>query len=138
MFNQSPSAAAAFAHLQREVEARKERESGAASSTGRTAGSSSSSRGMSAAAGAAAGAPAGSSEKKKSASAVKAWVCIVCGVEKPCKEMFACSGCKAVKKRHFCSRDCQRADWPHHKAACKKAQEATAARSTGGSQAPVS
>lgn len=53
------------------------------------------------------------------------WVCTVCGVQKPVAQMFACSGCKVVRKVPYCSKACQAQDWPQHKAACKQAQRAT-------------
>jgi len=33
------------------------------------------------------------------------------------KTMYTCTGCSLVS---YCSADCQRADWPHHREHCKK------------------
>ena len=58
------------------------------------------------------------SSRYADASRVK---CSFCGkVERPDgKDRFdRCGKCKCTK---YCSRDCQRAHWPHHKAACRAA-----------------
>ena len=39
--------------------------------------------------------------------------CLVCDE----KATLRCTACKVTK---YCSRDCQRSDWPAHKRACKK------------------
>lgn len=44
--------------------------------------------------------------------------CFVCGVIQ--SKMTACSGCKLAA---YCSRACQRADWPAHKIACQATVE---------------
>ena len=40
------------------------------------------------------------------------------------KQLMACSGCKLV---YYCDKECQRADWKHHKVACCAARAAAAA-----------
>ncbi len=50
--------------------------------------------------------------------------CAHCGArEVHVKQFKRCSACKTIA---FCSRDCQLANWPQHKAACKAARKAAA------------
>lgn len=134
LFSQSPAAAAQFAQMQRELEAAGRNSGASSSSSGRAASGSSSSSskaGKSKGAGNSSRSSGGGGSSKAaagtSAAGVNTWACTVCGVEKPVKQMFTCSGCKAVKKVPYCSRHCQMADWPKHKVACKKAQQQAAA-----------
>ncbi|XP_064651817.1 uncharacterized protein LOC135502734 isoform X2 [Lineus longissimus] len=41
--------------------------------------------------------------------------CETCGIEE--EKMKRCGKCRAV---HYCSAECQKLDWPRHKASCKK------------------
>lgn len=43
----------------------------------------------------------------------------MCWYERP-RELFACGKCKAV---YYCSKHCQKSDWPTHKALCFKPGE---------------
>ncbi|KAI9004946.1 hypothetical protein DFJ74DRAFT_692109 [Hyaloraphidium curvatum] len=43
-------------------------------------------------------------------------VCTYCERSSPKAEMRRCSRCRAA---HYCGRECQRKDWPKHKAACE-------------------
>ena len=45
----------------------------------------------------------------------KEGLCIRCGKLFPRSELFVCTGCLCV---HYCSRECQRADWSYHKKYC--------------------
>ncbi|KAJ4137508.1 hypothetical protein NW768_003095 [Fusarium equiseti] len=53
--------------------------------------------------------------------------CNNCGLDAPLR----CAGCKGAPSYHngeglnvsYCSRECQKADWPHHKTACRKLKE---------------
>ena len=44
--------------------------------------------------------------------------CAVCGASSG--ELLLCSGCHGVR---YCGRDCQKADWRAHKAACRRVQD---------------
>lgn len=51
-------------------------------------------------------------------------------------QVLFCSGCKVIS---YCGRECQRADWPQHKARCVEARRALAAEAQGndaGARAP--
>ena len=51
-----------------------------------------------------------------------------CGAREPHPSAFkACAACRTVV---YCGRDCQTADWPSHKAACKAARKAAEANKT--------
>ena len=43
--------------------------------------------------------------------------CAYCGKRGDTQTIRRCTGCKAIR---YCSRDCQKGHWSHHKAACKK------------------
>jgi len=45
--------------------------------------------------------------------------CAKCNQKKYYKDLLTCAGCKIVQ---YCSRECQKLDWPRHKVACKKIQ----------------
>lgn len=45
--------------------------------------------------------------------------CGKCHQKKHYKDLLTCSGCKIVQ---YCSRECQKLDWPKHKEGCKKLQ----------------
>lgn len=52
--------------------------------------------------------------------------CDACGL--PSSGLKRCTGCRAAR---YCSKGCQVAAWPSHKAACKAAQQAAAGSSAG-------
>jgi len=116
----SPSASAAFAAAQQSVAAQQQHDGAGSSSSG--------AGGASQAAGAAA--DTSGSGRDQSGRAGKVWSCTSCGVKKPVAQMFCCSGCKAHKKVPYCSSECQTADWPSHKRACKEAKKAAKASSS--------
>lgn len=111
----SPNASAAF------VEAQQQQGGASSSSSHRHGGGG----GASQAAGAAA--DTSGAGRDQSGQAGKVWSCTSCGVKKPVAQMFYCSGCKAHKKVPYCSVECQTADWPSHKKACKEAKRAAKA-----------
>lgn len=47
--------------------------------------------------------------------------CSLCNVNTV--KVFACTGCKAPRKTHYCSRACQKKDWDSHKLFCAAYQE---------------
>ena len=51
-------------------------------------------------------------------------VCNHCGVQDE-RGNYPCAGCR---KGYYCSKTCQRADWPHHKAMCKSIQKLNSKR----------
>ncbi len=65
---------------------------------------------------------AGAGPRRRSSS--KVWACAGCGIT---AEVLAhgklkeCSTCRSVR---YCGRACQKADWPAHKATCKRLQAA--------------
>ncbi|KAH9929822.1 uncharacterized protein B0H18DRAFT_996426 [Fomitopsis serialis] len=60
----------------------------------------------------------------KVAKAPNAYQCAAegCGIQGTRKAaLMRCSGkCEGLNKPHYCSKECQRKDWQHHKSACKK------------------
>jgi hypothetical protein len=54
--------------------------------------------------------------------AKKVWACAACGTtaqEMESGRLQQCSGCRSVR---YCGKACQNADWPRHKATCKRLQ----------------
>lgn len=83
-----------------------------------------------AAAAAAAAGPSGATPASSSASqAPPPRRCAHCGTAEG--KLLKCRGCRVA---YFCSDDCQKANWPAHKAACKQAQRQRVAAEGGGTQ----
>ena len=55
---------------------------------------------------------------KGSSAETKSGVCGSCQQFK--EKVMKCNGCGSIR---YCSKTCQRADWPRHKAACKQQQK---------------
>ena len=56
-------------------------------------------------------------EKKKRVKAhPKTSTCSVCGVVTDCKALMRCGECNTIQ---YCSRECQKIDWPEHKTYCR-------------------
>ncbi|XP_075265551.1 uncharacterized protein LOC142357954 [Convolutriloba macropyga] len=54
-------------------------------------------------------------DARAAASEPKTGKCMTCEVQKPAQELKRCARCKFAQ---YCSRECQKKDWPSHKPFC--------------------